>query len=264
MTPLGHSAVALAAKGLRVFPCKERGKEPAIADNLRRATTDANLISGWWSAHNFNIGLATGEGSGVWVLDVDGDEGEVTLRRLESEHGPLGRTVEAITGKGRHLYFRWPSGVAIRNKQVNPNMPGIDVRGNGGYVLCPPSIHPSGRVYAWSVDSGSDFEDAPDWLLALITRAGPRLVHTSRTEQEWRSFLNEPVEGSRRGAAVASFFGFLLRKNLPVVVSLDMVCLYNEARCRPPLNDEEIKNITHEILRRDTERLKEPIPEEWR
>src|SRR5262245_48614767 len=141
MMLLGSPAINLAQKGMRIFPCKERGKEPAIGDNLRRATTDVNLIAGWWRANNFNIGLATGEGSGVWVLDIDGEEGEKTLRELEAQYGALPQTVEAITGKGRHLYFRWTSGILIRNKQVNPNMPGIDVRGNGGYVLAPPSIH---------------------------------------------------------------------------------------------------------------------------
>jgi hypothetical protein len=131
---LREAAIALAQKGMRVFPCMERGKEPAIAlgKNLQRATTDINLISGWWSSRSFNVAIATGEGSGVWVLDIDGEEGETTLRKLEAEHGELPKIVEAITGKGRHLYFRWPNGSVIRNKQVNPNMPGIDVRGNGG------------------------------------------------------------------------------------------------------------------------------------
>jgi hypothetical protein len=169
MTPLGTAALELAAKGFRVFPCVERGKEPAIHDNLKRATSDPNTISGWWRARDFNIGLATGEGSGVWVLDVDGDEGKETLHQLEAAHGALPPTVEAITGKGKHLYFRWPVGTEIRNKQDNPVMPGIDVRGDGGYVLAPPSVHPSGRRYTWNVDSPDEFADAPDWLIVLVT-----------------------------------------------------------------------------------------------
>src|SRR5262245_41130205 len=113
MTPLGPSAQSLAQKGMRIFPCKVCGKEPAIADNLRRATTDVNLIGGWWHANNYNIGLATGESSGVWVLDIDGEEGEQTLRELEAQYGALPPTVEVITGKGRHLYFRWAPGIVI-------------------------------------------------------------------------------------------------------------------------------------------------------
>lgn len=139
MSPLGTAALKLVAKEKRVFPCIERGKEPAIANNLKRATTDPNIIAGWWRSRDFNIGLATGEGSGVWVLDIDGEEGETTLKRLESEHGGLPPTVEAITGKGRHIYFRWPQGLEIRNFQHRDDVPGIDVRGNGGYVLAPPT-----------------------------------------------------------------------------------------------------------------------------
>ena len=92
---LRNAALAIGSKGLRVFPCLERAKEPAIYDNLKRATTDANLISGWWQTRQFNIGIATGEGSGIWVLDIDGDEGEATLRSLEAEHSALPVTVEA-------------------------------------------------------------------------------------------------------------------------------------------------------------------------
>jgi hypothetical protein len=121
MTPLGQAALALAARGMRVFPCHERQKEPLINDNLNRATTDPNIIKGWWSSGNYNIGIATGPGSGIWVLDIDGEEGEETLRRLEGEHGPLPPTVEVITGgAGRHLYFP----LAHRDRDPQCAMPG--------------------------------------------------------------------------------------------------------------------------------------------
>jgi len=148
---------------MRVFPIIERQKKPAIADNLKRATTDPNIIAGWWCTRDFNIGIATGPDSGVWVVDIDGNEGEATLRQLEAAHCALPATVEGITGGGgRHLFFRWPATkIDIRNSQIRGDIPSIDVRGEGGYVLVPPSIHPSGRRYAWSVDSASEFADAP-------------------------------------------------------------------------------------------------------
>src|SRR5262249_15974216 len=257
MTPLGHHAVALASKGLRTFPCKERGKEPAIADNLRRASTDVNLIAGWWRSTNFNIGVATGEGSGVWVLDVYGEGGQATLRELGAEHGELPKPVEDITDKGRHLYFRWANGIVIRNKQGNPNMPGIDVRGNGGYVLVPPSIHPSGRVYAWSVDSSDSFADAPEWLLELIVKGGPAKNTAAHTPQEWASFLDDHVEGSRRSAAVARLFGVLLRRFIEREIALGIVRVFNEARCHPPLEAAEMERITNSIVRREAARIRE-------
>ena len=143
MTPLGTHALKLAQRGLRVFPCVERGKTPAIKDNLKVATVDGTVIGVWWKGHDFNIGVATGPGSRVWCLDVDDVEGERTLRRLEALHGALPATVESITGTGRHLWFRWPAGEAIRNSQLREDLPGVDVRASGGYAALDPSFRAS-------------------------------------------------------------------------------------------------------------------------
>jgi hypothetical protein len=251
VTSLRDAAIALAQKGMRVFPILERAKEPAITDNLKRATTDVNWITGWWEKRNFNIGIATGPDSGIWVLDVDGDEGEATLRELEAQHGALPVTVEVITGKGRHLYFRWPIGQNIRNIQSRPTLPGIDVRGDGGYVLAPPSIHPSGRIYAWSVDSGNSFADAPDWLIELIAKDGDR-AYTASTPEQWQTFLDETADGSRRGAAIARLYGLLARKFVDPVIAFGIVRAFNDSRCQPPLDCEEVEKIALEILRRES------------
>jgi hypothetical protein len=257
MSPLGTAALALAAKGMRVFPCLERQKEPAISDNLTRAAADASVITGWWQSRAFNIGIATGVGSGIWVLDVDGAEGEATLRRLEAEHGALPATVEAITGKGRHLYWRWPAGIEIRNAQLREDVPGLDWRGNGGYVLAPPSVHPSGRRYAWSVDSASEFADAPNWLIDLTNKRS----HVDSTPaadttppEAWRTFVNETHEGSRRGGAVARLSGLLLRRFIDPLVALDLVRMFKTLHCVPPLDDAEVIRITTDIANREKQR----------
>src|SRR5262249_28460847 len=114
MTTLHAAALQLAQKGLAVFPCQPRGKEPACDTGLLAATTDAERIDRWWkSISDLNIGVATGTVSGIFVLDIDGDEGEASLRQVEQQHGALPPTVEAITGKGRHCYFRMRG--SIRN-----------------------------------------------------------------------------------------------------------------------------------------------------
>ena len=252
VTPLGTDALTLAAKGMRIFPCAERSKEPAIADNLRRATTDPNVIRGWWRSRNFNIAIATGAASGIWVLDIDGEEGEATLRKLEAAFGPLPMTIEAITGKGRHLYFRWPTGVEIRNGQLRSDVPGVDWRGNGGYVLAPPSVHPSGRIYCWSVDSGDEFAEAPDWLIELVTgkRRGSK---PAKTPESWRTFINETVEGSRRGNALARLAGLLLHcaPTIDPLLALDICRQFNTLRCHPPMPDGEVDDIVEAIASRE-------------
>ena len=195
---------------------------------------------------------------------ADGEEGEETLRQLEAAHGALPQTVEAITGKGRHVYFRWPSGTEIRNSQLRADVPGLDWRANGGFVLSPPSIHPSGRVYAWSVDSSSEFADAPPWLIEIVTdkRRGDRsttnnggeAAAATTTPEAWRSFINEPVDGSRRGKAIARFYGLLVRRYLDPILARDTVRMFNELRCKPPLDDAEVVHITEDISGRELKR----------
>ena len=170
LTTLLHTALTLAAHGLHVFPCWPARKEPATSHGFLDATTDPDVIRQWWRHEpQFNVAVATGELSKIFVVDIDGLDAESELRKLEAEHGALPATVEAITGHGRHLYFKMP-GISVRNSESRI-APKIDVRGSGGYALCPPSLHPSGKRYAWSVDSAKAFAAAPDWLLARIASA---------------------------------------------------------------------------------------------
>jgi hypothetical protein len=256
MSNLRQAALALAGKGMRVFPCKEHSKEPAIKDNLRHATTDPNVIVGWWRSYDFNIGIATGLDTGIWVLDVDGDEGEATLRELEATHGALPPTIEAITGAGRHLYFRWPTGSNIRNSQLRDDLPGLDWRGNRGYVLAPPSTHPNGRRYCWSVDSASEFADAPDWLIELVTKGARASSGASAATlpEAWRSFIEDTYEGSHRGSAIARLAGLLLRKYVDPYVALSLCQLFNMVRCREPLTWNDVRRIVDDIADREADR----------
>ena len=165
------TALALAHRSLAVFPCVPREKRPATANGCKDATTDADTIRQWWTQEpDYNVAIATGATSAVFAIDVDGLDAEAELRKLEADHGKLPATVEVITARGRHLYFRMP-GAPIRNS-AGKVAAGIDVRGDGGYVLVPPSMHPSGKAYAWSVDSAATVADAPAWLLAKVAEPG--------------------------------------------------------------------------------------------
>jgi hypothetical protein len=261
VTPLGYHALKLAARGLRVFPVVCRGKKPQIPDNLKLAAVDEAVIAAWWRSIDWNIGVAVGACSGVWVLDIDGAEGEQTLSRLEAEHDPLPATVESITGGGRHLYFRWPDGVEIRNSQVRADLPGIDIRGDGGYVIVPPSVHPNGRRYVWSVDSANEFADAPQWLLDIAAKR--RRVHADETEDDqpqatppevWRVLLDQEHEGSHRGGAIARLAGLLLRRYVDPYAVLGLCFIFNEQRCNEPLARTEIRRIVNEICHREADR----------
>src|SRR5262249_54311451 len=107
------AALALATRGLAVFPCWQNRKTPVCKHGFKEATTDPEMIEAWWSSYLLaNIAVATGRVSGVFVVDIDekqGRAGEADLRALEVKHGPLPATIESITpSKGRHLWFRMP------------------------------------------------------------------------------------------------------------------------------------------------------------
>jgi len=240
------AALALAYKGLAVFPCRPRDKRPATASGLKDATLDLEVIRQWWRQEpQFNIGIATGAISNIFVIDVDGPDAESELRKLEAEHGELPPTVESITARGRHLFFKWPDCI-VRNS-AGKLAGGIDVRGDGGYVLVPPSIHPSGRAYAWSVDSASAFARAPEWLLHKIATPANTNGSIARAPTEWCGLVGDGVDEGYRNQTVARLAGYLLRRRVDAVVVLEILKAWSAVRCRPPLDADEVAKIVDSI-----------------
>lgn len=181
-TPSHQAALELVRQGWAVLPlhtigagghcdcaagpaCKSPGKHPRTASGLKEASADPAQVDEWWSRWPMaNIGVVTGAISGVSVLDVDGEVGERTLAGLVEQLGPIPETLVCRTGSGgRHFYFRHP-GTRIGNRAHF--LPKLDVRGDGGYVVAPPSNHRSGGSYAWE-NPGTQMAPA-DWLLRAL------------------------------------------------------------------------------------------------
>jgi len=150
---LKAAALAYAAQGWQVFPCRPGLKEPQTQHGVKDATDDAKTIEVWWDRWpTANIGMACGEGSGVAVVDVDVDlekgvDGWGTLEEMTKEGHRLPATVRSNSPRGgAHFFYSglegWPA-----NKNDFRN--GIDIRSAGYYVILPPSIHPNGKQYAW-------------------------------------------------------------------------------------------------------------------
>ena len=181
----------------------------------------------------------TGAISGLVVLDIDPKhEGIDSLEQLQHTHGSLPRTLQATTGSGGlHLYFAHPGGI-IRNR-VGVAI-GIDVRGDGGYVVAPPSIHPNGRSYSWRPGHGpADLAPAPltGWLLGLLI--SDRL-HRGHPLRHWRQLAHDGVQEGERNNSIASFTGHLLWHGVDPDVALELMLCWNRVRCRPPLSDDEV------------------------
>jgi Bifunctional DNA primase/polymerase, N-terminal/Primase C terminal 1 (PriCT-1) len=247
------TALRLASKGLAVFPCLPGAKQPATPHGLNDASFDTDVIRQWWERDpNYNIAIATGAISDVFVVDIDGLDAEAELRRLEAKHGALPSTVEVITARGRHVYFKVPA-EPIRNS-AGRIAPGIDVRGDGGYVLAPPSLHPTGRRYCWSVDTACAFADAPDWLLALASTPAAGAAPPTN----WRGLVHDGVAEGARDCTLARLAGHLLtgaRHNEPTVV-LELLLAWNEARCRPPLPPQDVVRIVNSVAGRELRKEK--------
>jgi len=146
-------------------------KTPAITNWPERATCDAVLLAQWFEKFPAcNWAVACGEGSACWVLDIDGDDGMRSCLELRAYHDHI-ITLATRTARGWHMFFRWPEGANIRNSAAKV-LHGLDVRGEGGFVVVPPSLHPSGVRYQW-VDSDAEIVPAPAWLLAMVTEHKP-------------------------------------------------------------------------------------------
>jgi len=197
-------ALALAGIGWRVHPLQVRGKRPLTSHGCLDASTDEQVIREWWTRWpRANIGIATGAESDIIVLDVDGPEGWLSWAQLCSEHGePV--TLSQQTGRlegGQQLFFSHPGGRVKNGREVRP---GLDCRADGGYIVAPPSIHPSGRRYRWLRRMRP--APCPSWLVELI-RPPERPAH--------------PVPPPRRGRGGGSTsYG---------MVALERSCA--EARC---------------------------------
>lgn len=175
--------------------CGSPGKHPRTRHGLKDASTDPDRIRTWWSRWpTANLGATTGAASGLVVVDVDLPDGPKSLDRLQTDHDRLPATCEQRTGSGgRQLLFAHPgSEVANRTGLV----PGIDVRGDGGYIVVPPSRHVSGDRYRWTGRVRP--APAPDWLLALV-------AERDRTTQP--AMRPPVVPSANRGPGPAARYG---------------------------------------------------------
>ncbi len=172
------AALTYAARGWHVLPCQPRGKTPLTSRGQDDATIDPRVIRGWWRRWpTANIGVAT-EPSRLVVLDVDGADGWASFTTYPDAPGggfTIPPTVTSVTGRGSHLIYHVPAGASARaNCVAMDGWAGLDVRGNG-FIIIPPSVHPSGAVYRW-VDGHDHLAPtrAPGFLLASSTPPPPR------------------------------------------------------------------------------------------
>jgi hypothetical protein len=193
------AALDYAARGLPAFPVRQN-KAPYTARGFKDATCDEATIREWWRKWpDAGIGIPTGFASGWLVLDSDPRHGgDVSLCELIEEYGDLPETLEAETGGGgHHIIFEYPELAALGNSRGQ--LPeGLDVRGEGGYIVVAPSLLATGRRYRWR----NDFRPAPapEWFIKLLTVEGQGEPTTLRNALA-RRFSRENRPRNRGGRA---------------------------------------------------------------
>ncbi len=189
--------------------CRSVGKHPRIKSWTDNASGDESVVRGWWRRWpGANVGIATGARSGIVVLDLDGPEGIEAAKRLAAPHGGLPRTLAVRTGGGGfHCFFRWDDARPLGNRVAL--VPKVDFRGEGGCVIAPPSLHRSGRRYAWLLPEGAteprveQILPLPDWLAAAVERAGTTSSPKSTKRTPMPELSGDDVRGAWLRALVS-------------------------------------------------------------
>ena len=230
------------------FPVGPDKKPFAGTRGFKDASADAaHLREAFGQRANANVGVATGVASGIFVVDVDvKDLGMSGFEAFEQANGKLPATLMSITPSGgRHYYFRMPVGVVIRNT-TNLDDLKIDIRGEGGYVLAPPSFLRSGGNYVWANDL--PIAEAPAWLIARLTANDHRRrqVGPSPTRQG-DVYVGE---GGRNDAAF-KLACQLHRDQLPEDAVYAAVYAWNQTNCTPPLDRSELDRTIASALTYD-------------
>jgi len=238
-----HSPAGADRCSCRKPDCPSPGKHPVTHRGSKDSTICSEQIASWWTDYPYaNLGVATGEASGLLVLDIDpGHGGNHGLRALEAEFGALPLTLTVETGGGgQHYYFKHPGGEAKNRTNLAGNQ-GLDVRGDGGYVVAPPSLHRSGQTYRF-VEPAVALADPPAWLVELVRAPAPR----SRTVAALGSSVGKIGEGGRNDS-LTRLAGGLLRQGVIGGDLENALNFLNEQVCDPPLLAREVETIVRSV-----------------
>lgn len=255
-TTMLDAALSYARLGLAVFPLVEGAKNPATAKGFKNASTDEKTVRTWWMRNpNYNIGIACGNGTMVIDLDVDeakDEDGTATLRKWEDDNGKLPETATAVTGRGGlHMLYRIDGEARC---SANPKL-GVDVRGDGGYIVAPPSIHPNGTQYAWERDPREhEIAEADGNVMAFIEFV------QGKKDEDGSKALSIPgeIESGGRNNTLFKMACSLQSKGLSNSAILAAVMAENAEKCNPPLSNNEVRRLVESALTKEKGNAEDP------
>jgi hypothetical protein len=294
---LKEAALRYADNGWMVFPlygivngrcecglaCGSPGKHPRVSNGLYAASLDQEQVARWWDKWPAaNIGVRTGRESGILVLDLDNKrsvdlgngeligEGAHSLRVESIRSGSLPDTLTSLTGSGgTHLIYTYPTESMTETSSYSNRtgiLPSVDIRGDGGYIVVPPSLHQSGQRYQW-VNEGQSPTSLPSTWQELCQRQTPTSFQLSLEPEQGLTVR----EGEGRHDWLFRIGSKLRGQNgLPAVALYGALQAYNRKVLVPPLEAKEVEHIVESCLRYepgipppplDTGELGDDIPE---
>tara|TARA_Y100000310_G_scaffold216113_1_gene217106 strand:- start:2186 stop:2992 length:807 start_codon:yes stop_codon:yes gene_type:complete len=241
------AAIAYTNIGYPVFPIRVNAKTPLTPHGFKEATTDQARIIEWWGNWpDANIGLATGEVSGVSVVDIDGPAGVDSVKMLGL---PKTWTVQTPRGTGYHLYFTYTPDL----KQAAAVMPGIDIRNDGGYILLPPSYvvdEEKGYEGTYTVRRHvlpAEIHHIPD----ALTGHQRTVSHVTTSEPRDPTWVSESLGGvpeSQRNDTSARLVGYFHRRGLRRDEIIAVMTPFARG-CSPPMDSRELETTVDSVLR---------------
>lgn len=254
---LYEAAMAYIDRGFSVIPIRVSTKSPSIQWRTyqERMPTEQEIESWFKNANTKETGVAivTGEISGIAVVDMDTEDAVQYARERNFAGTPMVKTA-----KGYHAYYLHKPG--LRNFQTRKALPGIDLRAEGGYIIAPPSMHPSGKQYQWVNKRGlSDLPIAEgpwDDLYPNDDRGQP--------EQRPLAAIYHGVGEGERNISLARLAGSWIKDGLTFEECLDMAEAWN-ARNSPPMKQKEVESTIKSIFATNarSKNVKVTQKEEW-
>ena len=238
------SALALCTCGIPVFPLPSRSKMPTIKWR-EEASADPDGARAWWGGEGAgcNIGAVMGGDARVFAIDVDchDADGLATLSEWEAAHGGLPETVSAETGSGgEHLFYRAQVDRPVRNGANGTA--GIDVRGEGGFVLASPSIHPNGRPYTWMTPPiEHEIADADERVYEFLAEFCPRAIGMTAGAAPRFELPEGDVREGGRNATMFAYASSMRAREVGFFDAWAALKTYNAGHCKPPLREGELR-----------------------
>lgn len=230
--------------GKYCFPIVYEKKIPMTPNGYQDEVLNCTSFRDLTKGRLYNIGWSTGSKNGFWVLDLDPKHGGLeTYQHLLAQYGSFGATWQVRTQSGgTHFYYKWDPKFPIGNR-ANV-LPGMDVRGQGGYVLAPPSKVEGSYEWVRS-PSQADLLPPPEWLWTVLNKSS-----SQRDDADFSRYANG-IEDGQRNESFTKIIGTLLGRGVDMHLAWALITSYNLTHCQPPLEEDELLKTFRSIASRE-------------